>query len=829
VNAYWAGPKIVAFRRDDSGRLIRSELRSEHACFVRRSDISKEIEAQLRGSRYVVGLREEAGGWLRIRWLSREHCLRAASREGWFASRGIEVFEADVDPVRRWITDERIEIARPRRCYVDLEADSRVPFTRMHEMRILCWSLVSDDGSVRRVEMLREDTDQAEREMLLALWKALEDYDQVASWNGDYFDFPLIAARSERCGIAVEARRLLWIDHLAVFQRLNMSASESGDEKQSMSLGAVAKAVLGADEAKLVDLGDVGGLTTWAMYAAGGTERERLGAYCLDDSDKMRRIEERTGYLELQQTLSEATFVFPDSRGIQPTQQVEGFMLRLGSQRGVRFPTHHYGANDEHEQFKGAFRMEPTRKGVLEHVHVGDFERLYPSIIISWNMSQETWQRDVRLIESGAGRPSYLAHKPLERYPIPEGCCASTTDQVFANEPQGVLPAAVSEMLRLRIEWDEKKKKSPPGTPEWQEAARRSAAYKIAANSFYGVVGSPFSRFFEREIAEAVTQCGVWLIQETIRAAESSRWGMKVIYGDTDSLFIAGCTKERFEQFKDWCNAELYPQLLAEKKASRNTIRLGYEKEFRRLVIVGKTRYFGSYVHFKGKAAAADSKPEIKGLEFKRGDAARLARKLQEELVHRVLGCGCEPSTEVEVFEQHLNEWKQRVLEGDLALSDFVQSKRVAKNLREYVRKTKKDGEQSALPPHVEIALELQRRGKDVRPGVKIEYFVVDGSTAPLKYLPAEDYAGQVDRFYLWEDVIYPPTQRVLEATFPAADWKRWARVRPAKLRGREAREHVLPGVELGPKPAASLAPAARPAPKAPARGSDNSGQGSLF
>ena len=64
-----------------------------------------------------------------------------------------------------------------------------------------------------------------------------------------------------------------------------------------------------------------------------------------------------------------------------------------------------------------------------------------------------------------------------------------------------------------------------------------------------------------------------------------------------------------------------------------------------------------------------------------------------------------------------------------------------------------------------------------------------------MKVAPAADYANDPDRFYLWENLIYPATQRLLEAAFPPEkgmaaevlqlrDWRRFENVRPKKARG---------------------------------------------
>jgi hypothetical protein len=46
-----------------------------------------------------------------------------------------------------------------------------------------------------------------------------------------------------------------------------------------------------------------------------------------------------------------------------------------------------------------------------------------------------------------------------------------------------------------------------------------------------------------------------------------------------------------------------------------------------------------------------------------------------------------------------------------------------------------------------------------------------------------EEYAGYADRFYYWEHLVFPPTQRLLEAAFPQTDWTSYAKVRPKKVR----------------------------------------------
>lgn len=776
LNAFYDKQDIVLVRRDEEGVVRFERSRAEMSCFIRADDVDQRLLRMIRTHPAVRSAKRDGAFW-RVVWRDKSSCEEYSAA---FVAKGIQTFETAISPVRRLAADRRIAIGRPRRVYLDIETDSRVPFSRKEEMRILTVALVGgEDGAVTRL-VLDEDTNDAERALLGDLWDALEPFDQVVAWNGDRFDFPVIRARSRRQDVDRDPRRWLWLDHMVLFQRMNMMAAESGDEKASFALGSIATAVLGEGK----DPFDAS--RTWEAWEAGGEEREVMVRYCVKDTDLMRRLEAKTGYIELLQTLCEATGSFPDTRGANPTSQVETYLLRLALERDVHFKTR---TEEAKGQYRGAFVMEPTEKGIVRDVHVADFSSLYPSIILSWNMSPET--RIEKPPPTKAGKPvsvcpSYLRHYPTVYPERPETACESPTGDWFDTVASGLLPSAVSEMMRLRKEWNDRKAAAPPGTDEWKDADRRSTAYKIAANSFYGVIGSPTSRLFDRTVAEAVTQAGVWLIQETIRAAEEQ--GMRVIYGDTDSLFVAGATRSEFERFVKWCNADLYPRLLAEKGCRANHIKLAYEKAFDRVVFVTAKRYAGCYLHYKGTDATADSKPEVKGLEFKRGDSTRLARNLQEEVVNLILG-GCEEPAEVEtVLKRH----REAVLRGALNVDDLAIAKSLSKPIDAYAVRIKNDGTKARRPPHVEIAAALAERGRDVGEGAKIRYYCRDGAASPKVYAPVEDWDDDCDRHELWEVHVFRPTLRVLAAAFPAYDWKPWERSRPPKRRKTHKGQRLL-------------------------------------
>lgn len=751
---------LIIVERNGDEVIIR-ERAAEFSCFIR-NDIDEATKRKIRSHRAVKGMLEE-GDWIRVIWKSsfeREDLCKKLEADG------VRTYEGDVGAVRRYLTDHKIPHVTPRLCFYDIETDSRVPVRLAAEgkARILCWSVIGADGKVT-VGVLDEDTDVAERALLQRLIKTLEQYDQVTSWNGDNFDFPATKARCSQRRISVNFDRWLWLDQMDLFIRMNTMAAESGEEKASYSLQAISMALLG------VGKDDLDASRTYDYWVAGGEERQKLVRYNVTDVKRQLGIEQKTGYIALLQTLAETTNVFADSRGMNPTIQAEGFLLRLGADRNYRFPSNFERGHSD--RFKGAYVMEPQGSGIIKNVHVGDFASLYPSIIVTWNMSPETLIADEALAQASALDEPY--------------CTAPITGTCFLTREEGILPHAVKEVMRLRKYWNDLKASYPPGSDEWVSANRKATAYKIAANSFYGVIGSPMSRFFSRDVAEAVTQAGAWLIQETMAAAEART--MHSIYGDTDSLFIGNCTRTQFEVFVEWCNHDFYPVKLKDLGCKENLIKLAYEKEFERIIFISAKKYVGRYVHFKGTMADASSKPEVKGLEYKRGDSIRVARNFQAEVIDLLVGMEHGGHEDTETFDEVIARWQASILNDTLTIDDISMAKRLNKPLNEYARKRTKDGGWAKQLPHIELARKMIERGEDVREGTKVTYFVYDAShKGDVEYRLKEEWDGTFDRYECWEKLTWPPTQRLLEAAFPGHPWDdQYGSVRPKAPRAPRA------------------------------------------
>lgn len=752
VNAYHDGSDVVLLRRGATGILERQRVAGPHVFYLLTSEVPDHIRDVLRGSKHVTSIRKR-GRWARITMARSDN--RAAAIE-WLSKHGVPAYEGDLTPIRRILADEDIQIVKPRRVYLDIEADSRVPFTRKGDARVLCWVLADNEGpdGAREIarSLLNEWTDADERRVMNELWAALDPYDQVIAWSGDRFDFPVIKARTiyTQCTLP-RTERWLWMDLMLAYGRHGRNKAD-GEEKSSLKLNDVCHANLGEGKH---DFNSAATYEAWMNSTPCESGvcmncRQCLINYCGQDTILLPKLETKLGVLALHDAVCQSCHIFPDSNSLRPTEFVDGFMLHIGARHDYHFPTLKRGR--ESKKYEGAYVMKPASPGILKNVHVADFASMYPTIIRTWNMSPETVAQDV----------------PVNGPIPPNRCRTPQTRTGFTTEFVGILPMALKEMIAQRKSHSDKKKALPPGTQEWKDAERGDNAGKVTNNSFYGVAGNKDSRIFNQGVAEGTSTTGAYLIKRVIE--EASRWQLPAIYADTDGEFSQG-PREKFQEFVDYCNSTLLPGIAQECGCLQSFLKIEFEKSFERIVFIKAKKYVGMYSHYKGKLAPADAEPEIRGLEYRRGDSAPLGRKLQKQIIDKLMKERCETP---EDFEPLIEAARRHITDDPLDVGEVSFVKALQKPINEYVQKEKKrGGGLTARPPHVEVAAMLKERGVDTGyKGARVRFVVKD---AYMKdYIPSEDYDGTFDRNYLWMSV-WEPSLRLLVAAFPGYAWDRFS------------------------------------------------------
>lgn len=147
---------------------------------------------------------------------------------------------------------------------------------------------------------------------------------------------------------------------------------------------------------------------------------------------------------------------------------------------------------------------------------------------------------------------------------------------------------------------------------------------KLIANVTYGYTAASFSgRMPCAEIADSIVQTGRETLERSIKFInETSKWGAKVVYGDTDSLFIYFPGKSKQEAFE--LGHEIADTITA---MNPSPIKLKFEKVYHPSILLTKKRYVG----FKYENPT-DTEPvfEAKGIETVRRDGTAATQKIFE-------------------------------------------------------------------------------------------------------------------------------------------------------------------------------------------------------
>ena len=113
-------------------------------------------------------------------------------------------------------------------------------------------------------------------------------------------------------------------------------------------------------------------------------------------------------------------------------------------------------------------------------------------------------------------------------------------------------------------------------------------AIKILMNSFYGVLGTPACRFHNPALANAITGQGRDLLLWSKQWFETA--GFKVLYGDTDSLFVhsgsddAAHARAQGPKLADSLNREL-ARYISERWRVPSRLELEFEKTYLKLFL----------------------------------------------------------------------------------------------------------------------------------------------------------------------------------------------------------------------------------------------------
>ncbi len=333
-------------------------------------------------------------------------------------------------------------------------------------------------------------TEQAMLSSFLTFLQA-KSFDVICGWNSEDYDLPYIVNRLIKFGwerllspspvneIYFDEREEKW--HIAGLSHIDYMLhckKRNQREKESWSLDFVANEILGKQKIK----------PKKNLNQLWKEDLDEFLEYNRWDVQLVYELEQKLRFLELADEIRRLGRVTFDDT-LKNSRIFDNVIIAKLKEKGKVVRTKQ--GNKETTDFEGAYVKEP-KQGIYEWVADLDASALYPSIILSQNISPE--------------------------------CIEGSTEI-------GIIPEILGDFMELR-----KRYKQEYLLTRDEAAFIRQTACKFLVNSVYGYLGYYGARLYDAKLAEKVTKTGQKIIKYAIDVVEKA--GHEVIASDTDSIFF---------------------------------------------------------------------------------------------------------------------------------------------------------------------------------------------------------------------------------------------------------------------------------------------------
>ncbi|MDP6293520.1 MAG: DNA-directed DNA polymerase [Candidatus Woesearchaeota archaeon] len=558
----------------------------------------------------------------------------------------------------------------------------------------------------------------SEKSMLERFVTLIKEYDPdiLTGYNSDGFDLPYLLARCKKLKVELaigkdnsspiakgrtrQEARIIGIAHVDLYKFIRRVLGRTM-KTQSFSLDAVSKELLGKGK-KDVDIASIG--TAW-----NAGKIDKFVEYNLHDTKLTYDLMHKVWPSLLEMTKIVGLPLFDASR-LSFSQFVEWYLMKKAFSMNELFPAkpgYKEQTRRMGQRAQGGYVFEPE-PGVYDNIAVYDYRSLYPSIIVSHNISPGT---------------------------VNCACCKGKIpehDMHFCKKKQGFISGTIKELLdyRTNIKKESQKKKDVV-------LEARSYALKVLLNSFYGYLGFAMARWYSAQCVEAITAYARHYVKDVIAKAEQQ--GFTVRYGDTDSCMIelGKKTTKDAKKFLDLVNKDL-----------PDPMELELEDVFPAGIWVATK---SSTTGAKKRYALLDKEGNltIKGFESVRRNAAVIARKVQQELLMIVLKDRNEKKA-----VKLVKDTVEKLRKNKLPVEEVVIKTQIQKNLDKY----------ESIGPHVAAGKLMEKKGMTVKKGTLVAYIVKkgEGKIRDRVELAEDAKQSQYDGEYYISHSVIPAVENIL-------------------------------------------------------------------
>ncbi|XP_029174369.1 DNA polymerase zeta catalytic subunit [Nylanderia fulva] len=360
--------------------------------------------------------------------------------------------------------------------------------------------------------------------------------------------------------------------------------------------------------------------------------------------------------------------------------------------------------------------MEPESEFYTDPLIVLDFQSLYPSMIIAYNYCFSTCLGRIEHIgqygpfEFGAATLRIRKNTALK---LQDKINFSPCGVAFVKKEvrQGILPRMLAEILNTRLMVKESMKlHSAENRALHRILHSQQLGLKLIANVTYGYTSANFSgRMPCIEIGDSVVSKGRETLERAIKLVESTpRWGARVIYGDTDSMFVLLPGKSREEAFT--IGEEIADAVTA---INPPPVKLKFEKVLHPAILQTKKRYCGYMYETRDQ-----EKPEFlaKGIETVRRDGCPAVSKILEKALKILFD-----TKDISLVKLYVIRQFDKIFQRRVSIQDLTFAKEF-RGIRGY--------KANACVPALELTRRLIRKDPRAVPRTseRVRYIIVAGA-----------------------------------------------------------------------------------------------------
>jgi DNA polymerase elongation subunit (family B) len=505
------------------------------------------------------------------------------------------------------------------------------------------------------------------------------DFDVIEAYNLDGFDYPYTFKRSKKLGINFNKVSPMGI---ASFNKINglelidtyrMIKDKKSKELLELNLDYVSKEFV--PERTKVDLEskisktliDIiykktgsksipSNLISWIFYYGTKSDRRLLTCYNLEDSVVMSKIDEKERLTKSRQSRAKV-YGCHMSQTFSTTVFAYQLLLRHASfvLPKIDYEERLKRKENKKSDLKGAIVLDPYY-GVLNNVIVPDYSKLYPRIIIDYNIGFRT-----------------IDNK--------NGDIILNDDYKFTSEYESIFVKVFKSLFNYRGSLQKRMKQLEPNSTDYKMLDDEQFSVKQGINSFYGLLDY-FIDMFEH-LASCVTYAGRELITITENQI-NTKTPFKCVYGDTDSVFIylgKNLSEDKVLEygFKIEKSLNKYYQIYLKKKGIKSpTIKIEFEK-YGVFAQAGVKKRYAMKILWNKDWKHKSVEYMFKGLETKRSDKSKATRELQKKAWSMMLDF-----KEEEEIEEMVRNEIIKLKEKKADLMRYTKPVKISKELGEY-------------------------------------------------------------------------------------------------------------------------------------------------